>query len=167
MHHKTSSTNVCRSSLWHYALDCSCGYELIFPFIISRSHHAPHQPHSLALRLVASSSTPRARPSQREVSQERESYAVLIARHLSCILTLPTSRTEPPARQQRVSTCDMTCGAGVSSNGVPSSNDSHCTSPSHAFVQRTACVCTRAPLTRSSPAHRARGRGHAHAISRK
>jgi hypothetical protein len=75
------------------------------------SHHAPHQPHSLALRLVASS-TPRARPSQREVSQGRELYAVLIARHLSCILTLPTSRTEPPARQQRVSTCDMTCGAG-------------------------------------------------------
>ena len=120
MHHNTSITDVCRLLYWRYARDCSSQLRIpvhlrcrhIFPFYhpFSHSHHAPHQPHSLASRLVASSSTPRARSLQRDVSQERELCVLWIARHLSCILTLPTARTEPPTRQRRVSICDLRRG---------------------------------------------------------
>ena len=61
----------------------SSSAHISFYHSFSHSHHAPHQPHSLASRLVASSSTPRARPSQRDVSQERELCVLWIARHLS------------------------------------------------------------------------------------
>jgi hypothetical protein len=131
----------------------------------SRSYHAPHQPHSLALRLVASSSTPRASPSQREVSQERESYPLLIARHLSCILTLPTARTEPPCTT--TTSFDVRHAVRASLLTVlllrMTRTAHHC--HTHSYI--ALLVYTRAPLARSIPAHRARRRGHAHAISRK
>jgi hypothetical protein len=157
MHHKTSTTDVCRSSLWHYALDCSCGYELIFPFIITRLSPctAPASQLGLKTRCRKQYTTRKA------VTTRSESGARVV-----CCIDCTAFVLHPNAThlEDGASLHDnnefrrATCGAGVPSDGVTSSNHSYCTSLSYAFVHRTACVYARTANPIESSTSRTRTR---------